>query len=202
MATTRLAARVRPGLEPPRLATVNDSGFTLIEMLVAMMIISIGILALVTVFTAAALSLHRSAQRGTAVTLAESQMEIYRTVSFTGIRINGSLIPTSGTDPYVSGHGADANIPPSTGQALAGQNGDDACPSTAFPAACLPEQTVTGPDGRRYTIDTYVDYVNDDATLSIRTPGSGLTLKRVTIVVRDSATNGVLVEDSSAFQSP
>jgi type II secretory pathway pseudopilin PulG len=178
-----------------------EGGFTIVEMLIAMLMISIAILALVTVFAAAALSLHRSAQRGTAVTLAESQMEIYRTVSFTAIRIDGTLIPSSGTDPYVSDHTTYSSIPPSTGQALAGQNGDDACPSATFPAACLPEQTVTGPDGRSYTIDTYVDYVNNDATLSIRTPASGLTLKRVTVVVLDPATNAVLVNESSAFQA-
>jgi type II secretory pathway pseudopilin PulG len=200
MATTRLAVRVRGRHERLARAALGDGGFTIIEMLVAMLLISIAIFALVSVFTAAALSLHRSAERGTAVTLAESQMEIYRTVTFTSIRIDGTLVPTSGTDPYVSGHSADSNIPPSTGQAIAGQNGDDACPSATFPAACDPVQTVTGPDGRSYTIDTYVDYVNDDATLSIRTPAAGLTLKRVTVVVRDPTTNAVLAEDSSGFQ--
>jgi prepilin-type N-terminal cleavage/methylation domain-containing protein len=199
MATTRLAPRSSRRLELLRRVPGDEGGFSLLEMLIAIVILSIAILALVSVFTAAAISLHRSAQRGTAVTLAESQMEIYRTLSFTGIRIDGTLVPTSGTDPYVSGNSADANIPPSTGQALAGQNGDDACPSATLPAACLPVQTVTGPDSRSYTIDTYVDYVNNDATLSIRTPAAGLNLKRVTVVVRDPATNAVLARDSSAF---
>ena len=200
MATTRLAVRIRRPHESWLRAALGEGGFTLVEMLIAMLVISIAIFALVSVFTAAALSLHRSAERGTAVTLAESQMEIYRTVTFTSIRIDGTLIPSSSTSSYVSGHTSDSNIPPSTGQALAGQNGDDACPSATFPAACEPVQTVTGPDGRSYTIDTYVDYVNDDATLSIRTPASGLTLKRVTVVVRDPLTDAVLAEDSSAFQ--
>ncbi len=184
----------RAGPEP-----TPESGFTIIEMLVAMMMINIAILALVGVFSASALSLHRSAARGTATALAESQMEVYRTVTFTRLRIDGSLIPT-GTTSYVTGHSADSNIPPSTGQALAGSNGDDACPDASFPAACYPVQTVTGPDGHTYEIDTYVDYVNDDSTLSIRAPASGLTLKRVTVVVRDGGTHAVLAEQSSAFQ--
>ena len=72
----------------------------------------------------------------------------------------------------------------------AGANGDTSCPSGgAEPAACLPVQSVTGPDGHTYRIDTYVNYVNNDATLSVRTPTSGLTLKRVTIVVRDGTTD-------------
>ncbi len=168
-----------------------------------MTILTIGIGGLVSVFSASALSLHRTAERGTALTLAESQMEIYRTVNFTGIRLDTSLIPSSGSDQYVTGHSQDANIPPSTNQAAGGSNGDAACPDVSFPAACLPVQTVTGPDGaHQFKVDTYINYVNNDATLSIRTPATGLTLKRVTVVVRDALTNALLVEDSSAFQGP
>ena len=179
----------------------GSDGFGIIEVVVAMVILSLAIMALMSVFTASALSLHRSGQRGTAVSMAESQMEIYRTLAFTGIRIDGTLIPTASTNTYVSGHTADASIPPSTGQALAGQNGDAACPSATLPAACYPVQTVTGADGRSYTVDTYVDYVNSDGTLSIATPASGLTLKLVTVVVRDPTTGTVLANDSSAFHS-
>ena len=60
---------------------------------------------------------------------------------------------------------------------------------------------MTGPDGRPYILDTYVDYVNNDATMSIATPASGLTLKRVTVVVIDGTSNQTLVVDSSAFSS-
>jgi type II secretory pathway pseudopilin PulG len=196
------AAQVEPraGLLDRLRRLDGEEGFGILEVLIALTILSVAIAALVSVFTASALSLHRSGQRGTAVTLAENQMELYRTVSFSGIRINGTLIPTSGT--YVTGHSSDPNIPPAAGQAVAGQYGDDACPSTTLPAACIPEQTpVTGPDGSSYTIDTYVDFANDDSTLSIATPASGLTLKLVTIVVRDAKTGNILAEDSSAFQS-
>jgi len=60
-------------------------------------------------------------------------------------------------------------------------------------------QDVTGPDERAYRIDTYVNYVNNDSTLSIATPASGLTLKRVTVVVRDGATGTILAREQSAF---
>src|SRR5579862_1564921 len=131
---------------------LEEDGFGIIEVLIALTILAVAIGALVSVFTASALSLHRSDERGTAVTLAEDQMEIYRTVPFAGIRIDSTLIPTSGL--YVTGNASDSNIPPSTGQATAGQYGDSACPDSNFPAACDPVQTVTGPDGRSYTIDT------------------------------------------------
>jgi hypothetical protein len=60
---------------------------------------------------------------------------------------------------------------------------------------------VTGPDGHAYRIETYVNYVNNDSTLSIRTPASGLTLKLVTVVVRDAATGSIMARESSAFSS-
>jgi type II secretory pathway pseudopilin PulG len=173
----------------------------MVELVIALALLTVAIGALITVFASAAISLRRAGEKGTALTLADTQMEWYRRLSFTGVRIDGSLIPSTGT--YVTAHSVDATIPPSTGQALAGQNGDDACGGgSGEPVACLPVQSVTGPDHRSYRIDTYVDYVNNDSTLSIRTPASGLTLKRVTVVVRSGSTGTILARESSAFQGP
>jgi len=176
-----------------------DDGFGLVELLIAMTLLTIGIGALLTVFVSSAVSLRRAGQKGTALTLADTQMEKYRTRTFTYVRIDGTLIPTSGT--YVTANSTDSTIPPSTNQAVAGANGDAAC-TTPQPAACTPVQNVTGPDGHAYRIDTYVNYVNNDSTLSIRTPASGLTLKRVTVVVRDGTTGTIMARESSAFGGP
>ena len=148
MAATPVAADGFPG-QAPSSHPGGEDGFGVLEVVIAMMILAVALMALASAFTASALSLHRSSQRGTAVSLAESQMEIYRTVSFSGIRIDSTLVPTSGT--YVTGHSSDSTIPSSTGQAVGGQYGSDACPSAALPAACYPVQNVTGPDGHNYT---------------------------------------------------
>ena len=177
----------------------TDDGFGLVELLIAMTMLSIAIGALLAVFTSSAASLRRAGEKGTALTLADTQMEKYRTRTFTAVRIDGSLIPTSGT--YVTANATDSTIPPSTHQAVSGQNGDEACPTTDEPPACLPVQNVTGPDGHAYRIETYVNYVNNDSTLSVRTPASGLTLKLVTVVVRDAATGSIMARESSAFSS-
>jgi type II secretory pathway pseudopilin PulG len=183
-----------------RQRAAREEGFGLVELLIATTMLTIAIGALLAVFASSAVSLRRAGQKGTALTLADTQMEKYRTQTFTAVRIDGTLIPTSGT--YVTGHSGDSEIPPSTDQALAGQNGDDTCPTTDEPAACLPVQNVTGPDGHAYRVETYVNYVNNDSTLSIRTPASDLTLKRVTIVVRDAATGAIMARESSAFGGP
>jgi prepilin-type N-terminal cleavage/methylation domain-containing protein len=193
---TRFAASCRLQL---RRRAAADDGFGLIELLIAMAMLAIGIAALLTVFVSSAVSLRRAGEKGTALTLADTQMEKYRTRTFTYVRIDGTQIPTSGT--YVTANSTDPTIPPSTNQAVAGSNGDAAC-TTPVPAACLPVQNVTGPDGHAYRVDTYVNYVNNNSTLSIRTPASGLTLKRVTVVVRDGTTGTVMARESSAFGGP
>jgi prepilin-type N-terminal cleavage/methylation domain-containing protein len=193
-------ARARSLLTRLRARAAGDSGFGLIELVIAMAILSIAVGALMLSYASSAISLRRAGQKGTALTLADTQMERYRTRGFTGIRIDGTLIPVSGT--YVSANSTDSTIPPSTGQAVAGQNGDETCSTSNEPAACLPVRTVNGPDNHPYQIETYVNYVNNDSTLSIRTPTSGLTLKRVTIVVRDATTGQVMAREQSAFEGP
>ena len=89
----------------------TDDGFGLVEMLIALTMLTIAIGALVTAFASSAVSLRRAGQRGTALTLADSQMEKYRTKTFTAVRIDGTLIPSSGT--YVTAHLADSTIPAS-----------------------------------------------------------------------------------------
>ena len=183
-----------------RQRALEEEGFGLVELLIATTMLTIAIGSLLAVFVSSAVSLRRAGQKGTALTLADTQMEKYRTRTFTAVRIDGTLIPTSGT--YVTGHTEDSVIPPSTGQAVAGANGDDTCPTVDEPPACLPTQDVTGPDGHAYRLETYVNYVNNDATLSVRTPASGLTLKRVTIVVRDATSGAIMARESSAFHGP
>jgi prepilin-type N-terminal cleavage/methylation domain-containing protein len=180
-----------------RRRTAAEDGFGLIELLIAMTMLAIAVGALVTVFVSSAVSLRRAGQKGTALTLADKQMEKYRTRTFTAVRIDGSLIPASGT--YVTANSTDSTIPAATNQAVAGQNGDEACSTVDEPAACLPVQDVTGPDGHTYRVDTYVNYVNNDSTLSVRTPASDLNLKRVTVVVRDGSTGAIMARESSAF---
>jgi type II secretory pathway pseudopilin PulG len=188
---------VRMSLRRLRQRAAGEDGFGLVELLIAMTMLSIAIGALLAVFTSSAVSLRRAGEKGTALTLADTQMEKYRTRTFTAVRIDGTLIPTSGT--YVTANAADSTIPPATNQAVAGSNGDDDCPTTDEPPACLPVRNVTGPDGHAYRIETYVNYVNNDSTLSIRTPASDLPLKLVTVVVRDATTDSIMARESSAF---
>jgi prepilin-type N-terminal cleavage/methylation domain-containing protein len=122
-------SRLRSLLTRLRVHATGDRGFGMVELLIAMAMLSIAVGALTLSFASSAVSLRRAGQKGTALTLADTQMEKYRTKTFTAVRIDGTLIPTSGT--YVTANSTDSTIPPSTNQALAGQNGASASATRA-----------------------------------------------------------------------
>ena len=55
----------------------GEQGQGLIELLISMVILAVGVGALLSVMAAGALSLQRSDQKGTALTFAENQLELY-----------------------------------------------------------------------------------------------------------------------------
>ena len=57
-----------------------------------MLILSVGVAALLTLMAAGAVSLQRSDQKGTAFTLAENQIELYRGVSYPYIRLSATAL--------------------------------------------------------------------------------------------------------------
>jgi prepilin-type N-terminal cleavage/methylation domain-containing protein len=62
-----------------------DEGMTLIELLIAMTVMSIGIAALVAGFSSGIVSINHSRLTSTAGSLADQQMELYRQAAFTSL---------------------------------------------------------------------------------------------------------------------
>jgi prepilin-type N-terminal cleavage/methylation domain-containing protein len=62
-----------------------EEGMTLIELLIAMVVMSIGIAALVAGFSSGVVSINRARVTSTAGTLADEQMELYRQAAFTSL---------------------------------------------------------------------------------------------------------------------
>ena len=71
-----------------RLAT-SEGGFTLVELLVAMVVMSIGISAIVAGFSSGILTTRRAHTASTAAALADRQMELYRQAAFTSLTPGG-----------------------------------------------------------------------------------------------------------------
>jgi len=180
-----------------------EPGQGLIEVLISLTFLAIAVAAILSVMTAGALSLQRAGKKGTALTLAEKQLELYRTLAYTNIRLY-HVLPTSGT--YFTANSTDPNIPAATGcptntfagcEVVDSTNGEVVCSTT--PPECQATRTVptsSSPDHRSYRVDTYITYF---------TPVSGATTgrqtKQVLVIVRDASAAGtpILARVGSSF---
>jgi Tfp pilus assembly protein PilV len=155
-----------------------DQGFGLIELLIAMIILNVGILAIVASFSAGIVTLNRASRVTTAGLLADQQMELYRAIKYDSIRLASATIP--GVAPYTtdSSYSASQVVTP-------------ACAGPSYPNECNASRSATGADGKPYRIDTYIVQT---------TPTNGRPVKQVTIVVRDGSNlSRVYVRQASAF---
>jgi len=149
----------------------------LIELIAAMMVITIALLALMASYDEAFVSLHKSARTSSAATLAETQLELYGALPYASIGLSSSKLTTAkASDAYYS-----------TDEATLTPTGTDvtnaSCDTTS--AQCLPVQaSVKGSDGKNYRVETFVRDVTQTLTV-------GTTTERiVTVIVRDPNTSG------------
>jgi prepilin-type N-terminal cleavage/methylation domain-containing protein len=158
----------------------DEAGFGLIELMIAMTVLAIGILALFAMFESGIRSISRASTVTTAGALADTEMESFRAIRYSSIGLPDSLIPTS--SPYTTDPAYSSTAPPRVHLNACGTS-----PCTTK----VPVQTLTGADGRSYRVDTYVTY---------QTVGSGRQVKLVTIVVRDGTdVTKVWARTASAF---
>ena len=157
---------------------MDQGGFGLIELLIAMVILNVGLLAIVASFQAGIITLGRASRVTTAAVIADQQMELYRAVTYDSIRLAAATIP--GSAPYTSDTAYNAT-----------QITTPTCSGPPYPNECNASQTVTGADNRSYRLDTYI----------VQTaPTGGRAVKRVTIVVRDGGNlSKVYVRQASTF---
>lgn len=154
-------------------------GFGLVELLVAMLVLNIGLLALLGAFISGSTAVRRASHTATASTLADTQMELYRGLTYSAIALDSSTVPA--TTPYTSDSAYSATQVTATCSGAVASN-----------PQCNASHTVTGPDHGSYRVDTYIVYT---------TPTSARQVKFVTIVVRDVAnlTGPALARESSSF---
>jgi type II secretory pathway pseudopilin PulG len=164
-----------------------EAGLGLVELLIAMTVLAVALLALVAAFTSGAITLRRAGQTSTAAALANQQMELYRGLKYCAIRLDDASVPA--TAPYTNA--PDYSTPQVLDTAACGGS-TPTCTAVAWPDPCNASQSVTGPDNRSYRVDTYIVY---------ETPAGGRPLKKVLIVVRNGANLGgpALVRTSSKF---
>jgi type II secretory pathway pseudopilin PulG len=174
----------------------NEAGFGLIELLIAMVMLNVGILALVAAFSSGTVALGRASKVATAAAVAETQMELFRGLKYTSIvqdTAEWNLAIADATWTADSVYQNNMKAPITAPKALVATVTGGACTGAPVPASCDPSRTVTGADNKSYRVDTYLFY---------DTPASGQQLKVITVVVRDPAqTSRSLARLTSTFDS-
>jgi Tfp pilus assembly protein PilV len=154
----------------------DESGFGMLELLMAMVMLNVGILAVVAAFSSGNAALARANRISTAGTLANKQMEVYRglkydNILFTTTEWNAAIADSTYTaDTVYQQNMSNPQAPKALVTPAA------SCPANVPTNACDPSYTVTGADHRSYRVDTY---------LYFDTPSFGNQLKTITIVVRN-----------------
>lgn len=176
----RIAARLR-----------RQEGFGLIELLIAMTVLSIGLLALFAAYSTSYVTMRRATRVSSATVLADSQMERYRARQYANIALNTSCGASCTQDSTYTTDSAYSSPGQITG-----------CATTD--ASCLPTQTKTGPDGKSYRVDTFIAWncvgggtLSTSPTVTCGT-GQPAPMKLVTVVVRKSS-GGTWVREASDF---
>jgi len=156
----------------------------LIELLMAITILNIGILAIVGAFNSGMITLRRSSMVATASVLADQQMELYRALTYDQISLDTTSL-ASVDNNYKCDSALGSSCPNSTASLV-----QASC--SPLTNQCTPSRTVTGPDHHSYRVDTYV--VNYHPVAASR------TIKKVTVVVRNGLKLGkVLARETSTF---
>jgi type IV pilus modification protein PilV len=164
-----------------------EEGFTLVELLIAMVVLTIGILALIAAYSSGYTALNRATRVSSARLVADQQMERLRAVQYSAINLNTTCGASCTEDATFTGDPAYSSAAQVTG-----------CATTD--STCLPTQTKTGPDGKSYRLDTYIEYGCVSGTYASPTScGSGnpYPVKRVTVVVRSSTLTAPVREQST-----
>jgi len=174
----------------------------MIELLMAITMLNVGILAIVAAFNSGALALSRASRASTATAIADGQVELFRGIKYTSILqdctewnsaigdatytadtvYQGNLKP-AGASPYwvapKAPVGTVTNSGCTTSSPWPAVTSSTACAATGSPAAmpqsCDPSFLTSGPDGRSYRVDTYLYYDQ---------PTNGGQIKVLTVVVR------------------
>src|SRR3954470_10554911 len=92
---------MRPAARRRSAALHSEGGFGLLELLIAMVVMTVGIMAIVAGFSSGMLALSSASRASTAGTLADKQMEAYRALPYTKIALKASLV-TATTAPYTT----------------------------------------------------------------------------------------------------
>lgn len=174
----------------------NDDGFLLVELIAAMVIITVALLALLGAYDESWLSLRAGAKNSSAALIGNNQLELYASLPYANIGwySSSTLTTAEAAWPDYSTDEATLNAVASGTDYIGGS-----CTSTSSLPQCQPVQTVTGGDGHTYKLETFIRLIANPHAPS----GTTWNEKVVTVVVRDLSVSGdpKVVTIQTAFDS-
>ena len=159
----------------------DEKGQGMIELILAVVLITVALLALMASYDSAFMSIHKSARTNAAAALAESQLELYSSVYGD---TSTTTTTTGGTTTTITLPLADVGLSSSllstakssdafysTDENSLSPSGTDVTSSscTTTLAQCKPVQTVTGLDGKTYRVETFIRDVAQGLTCTTAT---------------------------------
>jgi type II secretory pathway pseudopilin PulG len=152
----------------------NEEGFFLIELIAAMLVLSIGLLALIGAYSFGYFSIGSAGRTSAAGLLANNQLELYSSLPYSAIGLDAATLSSvKATDATYS----------TDESALSGSGTDVTLSSGCASVQCSPIQTLTGPDHKTYKLETFIRLL---ANPNISTRSE----KVVTVVVRNASVSG------------
>lgn len=166
----------------------QDDGFMMLELLAAMVVLTVALLALMAGYDSAFTSMHKASRQTTAYTLAQNQLELYSALSYSSVGLDTTTLSSvkASNSTYTSDEAGLTNA----------STASDATLTCGTATNCLPVQTLTGSDHKSYTVETFIRNVPDLAY-------TGRSERDVTIIVRDPSTSGspVVAELDRAYDA-
>jgi type II secretory pathway pseudopilin PulG len=181
----------------------SEAGFGLVELVIAMVILQVALLALVGAFGAGSVALGRASKANTAQALANQQMELYRSMTYDPIGLDTAAAPTTGTyiadtsvcqasqTPVCANTGPrnNPNTSPWSCTATSGATSVSLYYSANGINPCVAHRLVSGagsPDGQTYYVDTYIKLTTSSATQR--------AYKQIAVLVRDGVSGKQLAK--------
>jgi type II secretory pathway pseudopilin PulG len=183
----------------------EQEGFLLVELVVATIVLSIALLALMAGYDSAFVSIRKANQKSSAATLANAQLELYASLPYAKIGLDQTTTNNVGdstnpaydslyaTNPILVGDSGVLNgVPYHNPDGVVNEVTVSGCGTAAN---CLPIQTLAGSDGHTYRVETFVRDVSE------QTSNISWKTRNVWVIVRDPSQTGdpQLLELHTAF---
>jgi type IV pilus assembly protein PilV len=130
---------------------LSDGGFSLVELIIAMMILNIGLAALLSALVSSATTIRRAGRTATASTLADAQVELYRALTYPAIALDSTAV--AATDSTYTGDAALSGTSDITTTTGCTTSLGSAVTASTTPQTATPASMTTIAPGTALTID-------------------------------------------------